>query len=63
MVGFSRREGTLIVALLNIFNRLGLNRFFLESSSRFLEEEMNRRDGNNLCFSVSLEDSELNNFF
>ena len=62
MVGFSRREGTLIVVFLNIFSRSGLKLFFLERSPRFLEEDIYRRDGNKFCFSLSLENNELNNF-
>ena len=62
MVGLSRREGTLIVVFLNIFSRPGLNWFFLESSPRFLEEDMYRRDGNKFCFLLSLENNKLNNF-
>ena len=62
MVGFSRREGTLIVVFLKIFSRSGLKWFFLESSPRFFEEDIYRRDGNKFCFLLSLESNRLNNF-
>ena len=62
MVGLSRREGTLIVVFLNIFSRSGLNWFCWESSPRFLEEDMYRRDGKKFCFLFSLENNKLHNF-
>ena len=56
--GFSRKGGALIVLLLNIFRRSRLNWFCLESSSRFLEEEIYRRDGKK-SFSSSVENNDL----